>query len=114
MIITDTSKEPFDKIQIDMVGPFLMISKGNSYILIIQCVFTKYADAIPLAKTDYVTIANAIAEQFIARYGCPRVIHTDQGKNFTSQVIKTFSKFFNIEKIQSTAYHPQSLGSLVF
>ena len=29
-----------------------------------------------------------------------------------SQVFKTFCRIFKINKIQSTAYHPQSLGSL--
>ena len=112
MFITDTPKQPFEKVQIDMVGPLPVTSKGNSHILTIQCVFSKYSDAYPLQNTDSVTIARVLAEQFIARYGCPQVIHTDQGSNFISQVFKTFCRIFKIKKIQSTAYHPQSLGSL--
>ena len=39
MLITDTPKEPFEKIQIDLVGPLPITSKGNIHILTIQCVF---------------------------------------------------------------------------
>ena len=73
MLITDTPKYPFvEKIQIDMVGPLPVTPRGNSYILTIQCVFSKYSDAYPLQNTDSVTIARVLAEQFIARYGCPK------------------------------------------
>ena len=112
MIITDTPKEPFEKIQIDLVGPLPVTPRGNKYILTIQCIFTNYSDAIPLKITDSATIAQAIAENFISRYGCPRIIQTDQGTNLTSKVIQNFCKIFKIKKIQSVAYHPQSLGSL--
>ena len=62
--------------------------------------------------TDSATIAQAIAENFILRYGCPRIIQTDQGTNLTSKVIQNFCKIFKIKKIESVAYYPQSLGSL--
>lgn len=112
MLITDTPAAPFDKIQIDIVGPLPVTPRGNKYILTVQDNFSKYSDAIPISKIDSETIATALAEQFISRYGCPRSIHTDQGTNFTSNLMKTFCKIFNIQRITSTAFHPQSLGSL--
>ena len=112
MVDTDTPKGPFDKIQIHLVGPLPKSSKGNTHILTVQCNFTKYSVAIPLKNTDSATISLALAEQFISRYGCPRIIHSDQGSNLISQCMKTFCRLFRIKKIQSTAYHPQSLGSL--
>ena len=112
MLIADTPKKPFEKIQINLVGPLPVTSKGNTHILTIKCVFSKYCDAIPIKNTDSVTIATAIAEEFITCYGCPCVIQADQGSNLVSKVIKIFCNIFRIQKIQSTAYHPQSLGSL--
>ena len=112
MKITDTPTQPFDKIQIDIVGPLPETESGNKYILTIQDNFSKYSDAIPLASINAISVAHALAEEFISRYGCPRVIHSDQGSNFTSNIMKTFCKIFNIERVTSTAFHPQSLGSL--
>lgn len=112
MKITDTPTQPFEKVQIDIVGPLPETPSGNKYILTIQDNFSKYSDAIPLLTIDSVSVAYALAEEFISRYGCPRAIHTDQGSNFISNIMKTFCKIFKIEKITSTAFHPQSLGSL--
>lgn len=110
--ITDTPKQAFDKIQMDVVGPLPITEKGNRYLLTIQDNLTKYSDAIPLPSIDSITIALALAEQFISRFGCPKAIHTDQGTNFMSQVMKSFCRIFKIQQIRSTAFHPQSLGSL--
>lgn len=38
--------------------------------------------------------------------------HTDQGRNLISRVIKNLCGVIKISKIQSSAYHQQSLGSL--
>nr|XP_012151327.1 PREDICTED: uncharacterized protein LOC105663898 [Megachile rotundata] len=112
MLITDTPRKAFEKVQMDIVGPLPVTNKGNQYLLTIQDNLTKYSDAIPIGTIDTVTVAHALAEQFISRFGCPRVIHTDQGRNFTSQVMKNFCRIFKIQRITSTAFHPQSLGSL--
>ena len=37
---------------------------------------------------------------------------TDQGTNFLSEVFKNVCKLLKINKIQITAYHPQSNGAL--
>ena len=37
---------------------------------------------------------------------------TDQGTNFTSQLFQKICKLFNIKKIQTTPYHPQTNGAL--
>ena len=112
MRITDTPKRAFEKVQMDIVGPLPVTQKGNKYLLTIQDNLTKYSDAIPLATIDSISIAIALAEQFICRFGCPRTIQTDQGSNFVSQIMKSFCKIFKIQRITSTAFHPQSLGSL--
>ena len=112
MRITDTPSESFEKIEIDIVGPLPETENGNKYILTIQDNLTKYSDGIPLRNTESKTIALAFAENFITRFGCPKIIHTDQGSNFISQLMLTFCKIFKIKHIRSTAFHPQSLGSL--
>ena len=112
MKITDTPSEAFEKIEMDIVGPLPRTENGNKYILTIQDNLTKYSEAIPLRSTESTVIASAFAEHFITRFGCPQVIHTDQGSDFTSQVMATFCRIFRIKHLRSTAFHPQTLGSL--
>ena len=69
MKITDTPFEPFEKIEIDIVGPLPVTELGNKYLLTIQDNLTKYSDAIPKKNTESTTIAAALAEQFISRFG---------------------------------------------
>ena len=45
-------------------------------------------------------------------YGIPKVILTDQGSNFMSDVFKRICKLFQIEKLNTVAYHPESNGTL--
>jgi transposase InsO family protein len=45
-------------------------------------------------------------------YGIPTENATDQGTNFMSDAFKRICKLFKIEKINTTAYHPESNGAL--
>jgi transposase InsO family protein len=45
-------------------------------------------------------------------YGIPEVILTDQGANFLSELFASVCKLLEIKKIQTTAFHPESNGSL--
>ena len=112
MEITTTSKQPFEKIFMDIVGPLTLTEDGNKYILTIQDDLSKFSLAIPISSTDTETIANHFVEHFITKFGMPQCILTDQGSNFTSDLFKNLCKLFKIKKINTTAYHPQSNGAL--
>ena len=46
----------------------------------------------------------------MSRHGCPKVLLSDQGTNFTSKLIKEVNKLLNCKKVQTTTYHPQCNG----
>ncbi|CAG2217232.1 unnamed protein product [Mytilus edulis] len=48
--------------------------------------------------------------EFIARFGIPLKLDTDQGKNFESDLFKSVCNLFQINKTRTTAYHPSSNG----
>ncbi|HBK83636.1 MAG TPA: hypothetical protein DDZ41_08575, partial [Flavobacterium sp.] len=112
MTITTTSKKPFEKIFLDIVGPMKETSSGNKYILTCQDDLSKFSIAIPLENQEVETIARAFVKYFICCYGTPDIILTDQGSNFKSDLLKRICKLLRIEKIQTSAYHPQSNGAL--
>lgn len=112
MQITDTPLEPFDKISIDVVGPLPKTPSGNLNILTIQDNFSKLCVAVPMADQRAVTVADAIANHFIAIYGCPKVILTDKGTNFCSKLISHMAKIFKINHVTTSGYRPQSNGAL--
>jgi hypothetical protein len=57
-------------------------------------------------------VTEAFVRNVILVYGIPSQIVTDQGTNFMSEVFKRICKLLKIEKICTTAYHPQSNGAL--
>lgn len=112
MIITDTPVDAFDKVAMDIVGPLPITDNGNEYILTIQDQLTKYSVAVPLEVANSEEIAKAFTRRFICQFGSPKAILTDQGSNFTSSMMKKFAKYFKIKQYCTSAFHPQSNGSL--
>jgi transposase InsO family protein len=73
---------------------------------------SKYVIAMPIVQQDAQTVTRAFVENVVLIYGTPRILHTDQGANFISEVFKGTCRILGIKKIQSTAFHPESQGSI--
>jgi len=112
MVLTDTPDLAFDKIAMDVMGPLPTTSSGNMYILTIQDLLTKYSLAIPLEHATAVNIANAFTDEFVCIYGAPKALLTDQGANFVNSLMRNIARKFRITQMKTTAYHPQSNGSV--
>ena len=48
--------------------------------------FTKWAEAVPVMSTTAKTMTRAVMEQWVARNRIPDLIHSDQGRQFTSDI----------------------------
>jgi hypothetical protein len=53
-----------------------------------------------------------LTQRVITKFGVPKALITDQGTNFTSELIKAMCKLLHVRKIQTTGFHPQSNGRL--
>ena len=49
-------------------------------------------------------------KEYICRYGAPQYLHTDQGRNFESKLIKEVCELLGIKKTRTSPYHPRSDG----
>lgn len=112
MTITTTASTSFEKIYLDIVGPLDRDERGNVYILTLQCELTKFVEAYPLKNKSANEVAKAFAENFVLRYGIPRTIATDRGSEFISKIMVELCNILGINKILSTSYHHESIGSL--
>ncbi len=111
MQITTTSSRPFEKISIDIVGPLNITETGNQFIFTLIDDLTKFFYAVPIPNHEALTIANEL-NKFISLFGIPEVIVSDQGTEFTSNIIKDLTKLFKIHHVLASPYHPQSNASL--
>lgn len=76
-------------------------------ILVLTDHFTKYAMAFPTANQQARTVAKCLWENFIVHYGFPERLHTDQGPDFESHLIKELCAIAGIKKSHTTPYHPR-------
>ncbi|BES90780.1 multicellular organismal development [Nesidiocoris tenuis] len=101
---------PFDRIGMDILGPFPKTRRGNRYILVAADYFTKWPEAIAIPDQEAKTVAIALIENVLSRVGIPLEIHTDQGRNFESTLVRELAQLMGIVKTRSTSLHPQSGG----
>ncbi|KAI8511935.1 hypothetical protein Bbelb_110350 [Branchiostoma belcheri] len=100
---------PFSKVAMDITE--LPTSKhGHRYCLVVQDFFTKYVNAYPLKRQDAATVANVLFTDFIREHGIPTSLHSDQGRQFEADTMRSLYKALGIEKTRTTAYHPQGDG----
>ena len=56
------------------------------------------------------TVAHCLFADYILIHGIPETLHSDQGRQFESEVVLTLCKLLNIKKTRTTPYHPASDG----
>ena len=106
------ASEPGQMIAIDFMGPLPETPSGNTQILVITDAFSKYAEAIPLPDQKAVTTADALVNKYFCNHGIPAFLHSDQGKNFESDLIQHLCKMWNISKTRTSGYHPAGNGTV--
>jgi hypothetical protein len=99
----------FDHLHVDIVGPLSTTECGHRYLLTMIDRTTRWPEAVPVKEITSEVVATYIYQHWIARFGCPKTITTDQGRQFES-LFRALTHLLGAEKIRTTAYHPQSNG----
>jgi len=94
----------------DILGPLPCTCQGNKYILVVMDYFTKWPEAYALPNQEAGVVAQAFVEGFVCRHGILEELHTDQGRNFESQLLKEVCSLLSIRKTRTTPLRPQSDG----
>ena len=70
---------------------------------------TPYPEAIAMKNIDTETVADALVDMF-SGLGIPEEILTDQGTQFTSDMMKEVSRILSIKQLTCTPYHAMANG----
>lgn len=112
MLETTTPDQPMQVVAIDTVGPLSQTENDNKYALTAQCELTKYIIAVPMPNKEAKTVARALVEHIILQYGPMIALKSDLGTEFINETMSEVLSILGIEKQNSTAYHPQTIGGL--
>ena len=105
-----SSPIPFAMWGMDILGPFLVASGQRKYIFVAIDYFTKWIEAKPLAKITTKQVTQFIWENVMCRYGIPRILVTDNGRQFDNEDFKEYCGDNNIELRFTSVAHPQANG----
>lgn len=93
---------------------FLTLSRPTDRyqnILVMTDLFTKFAWAIPTPDQTALTTARVLWNAVIQPFGCPEMLHSDQGPSFESKLIQELCQMYGCRKSHTTPYHPMGNGT---
>ena len=100
----------FQQWGLDILGP-LPIGRGQCKFVIIGVdYFTKWAELEPLATITEKKVRNFVWRSIICRFGIPKALVSDNGKQFNNLKFKNFCAELGIKNYYSSPAHPQSNG----
>lgn len=105
------TERPFQRLYLDLIGPFPRSRKGNIGILIVLDHFTKFTFLKPLRKFISNPIVTYLRDEVFNCYGVPEVIVTDNGTQFRSKEFELLLNNFGIKHQLTAVYSPQSNAS---
>ncbi|XP_033762635.1 uncharacterized protein LOC117344094 [Pecten maximus] len=101
---------PFKRIAVDLIGPLEPATeRGNRFILTVVDYATRYPEAVALKGIETERVAEALVDIF-SRVGIPSEMLSDQGAQFTSEMMREVSRLLSIRQLTTTPYHPMCNG----
>ena len=97
-----TAPWPFAQWGLDIMGPFPAALRQLKFLVVGIYYFTKWVEE-PLAT---------ITEKSICRYGIPRVLVSDNGKQFNNSAFRDFCSKLGIKNHYSSPAYPQANGQV--
>ena len=101
---------PFEKMGMDVLGPFPITTNGNKYIIVMVDYLTKWVETKALSDGTAKEVASFVVENVVLRHETPKSIITDRGKCFIANLIQYLLTLLDIEHLETTSYHPQTNG----
>jgi hypothetical protein len=90
------------------VGPINPLEKKSRARYIITAIeyLTRWEKLAPTKDSSTETATHFLFEKVITRFGCPRIMMSDQGTHFINDTIRAMTEEFEVYHQKSTPYRP--------
>ena len=93
----------------DLTGAMTLTKRGNKYAMVIVDHFTKFVNTYALTNMETTTLADKLIHHMM-RFGIVEQLLSDLGTQLQSQVLELVYDTFGIQRLRTTAYHPECDG----
>ena len=94
------------------MGPFPTTVRQLKFVVVGIDYFTKWVEVEALATITEKNIRSFVWRNIICRYGIPRVLVSDNGKQFDNSAFRDFCSELGIKNHYSSPAHPQANGQV--
>ena len=98
------------RIHFDLVGPLKSSISGFKHILSITDAFSRWIELVPIPNKEANTVAKALFDKWICKFGFYRQSVSDGGKEFDNEVLKELSKLMQSKHHIVSPYSPSVNG----
>ena len=92
------------------MGPLPQRKRQMKFLLAAIDYFTKWVEAEALATITEIKVQNFVWKNIVCRFGIPRTIISNNGRQFDSNRFRSFCSNLGIKNKYSSPRHPQANG----
>ncbi|XP_052858191.1 uncharacterized protein LOC128265970 [Drosophila gunungcola] len=102
------TEQPFQKLYIDFLGKYPRSKKGQAHIFIVVNHFSKYTFLKAMQEASAANVVEFLIHEVFYKFGVPEIVHSDNGRQFTSKIFEKAMESFGITHIKTPVHSPQS------
>jgi hypothetical protein len=100
---------PFYEISVDSIVKIPPDADGNQHILVFIDSFSRFVELYALKDLSAEGYLGALID-FISRYGIPKAIRSDMGKQFRNEIMKEMERMMDTKHLFTIGYRSQANG----
>jgi hypothetical protein len=105
---SSAAQNPFEILAIDLMGPYPRSAKGNTVLLVVTDMFTRWVEAFPMRSGRAPQIVGLLEKEIFSRYGYPRAILSDNGPQFSHESWNSAIDRWQCQHWTTAIYLPRS------
>ncbi|KAL5509004.1 hypothetical protein EMCRGX_G004280 [Ephydatia muelleri] len=98
---------PMQMVSVDIMGPLPETQDGCKYVLVAIDHFTRWAEVYAIKNQEATTVSKKLVDEMFCRFSPPEQLHSDQGRQFESELLAEVCSLLKVRKSHTTPYHPR-------